>query len=75
MYPLCAFSARLKISTNYCGIIEIWIIMYSSLTIWLFRYKSFTPIHMYLDLTYDMALFIWSFTVVKSDVYVLTSPG
>ena len=37
--------------------------------------KSFTSMHMYLDFTSEMALFIWSFIVVKSDVGVLTSPG
>ena len=31
--------------------------------------------HMYLDLTSDMALFTWSFMVVKSDVGVLNFPG
>ena len=44
--------------------------MYSSLSILLF-----TSMHTYLDLTSEMALFICSFMVMKSDVGVLISPG
>ena len=49
--------------------------MYSSLSIWLFRQKYFTSMHMYLDLMSDMETFTWSFMVVNYDVGVLTSPG
>ena len=35
----------------------------------------FMSMHMYLDLTSEMALLTWSFMVVKSDVGVLTYTG
>ena len=75
MYPLCYFSARLDFSTNSCGILEIFIMMYLSHSIWLFKYKYFTSMHMYLDVMSDIMLFTWIFMVVKSEVGVLTSPG
>ena len=75
MYLLCAFSAGLHVSTNSCVIVEIYIMVYYSLSIWFFVKKYFTSMHMYLDVTSEMALFTWSFVVVKYDVGVMTSPG
>ena len=54
---------------------DICIMIYSALSILLFRLKYFKSMHMYLDLTSEMALLTWSFMVVKSDVGVLTYPG
>ena len=54
---------------------NICMMVYSAIYIMLFRGKYFTSMHRYLDLTSDMALFTWSFMVVKYDVGVMTSSG
>ena len=59
---------------NSCRIMDISIITYSVLSMWLFRVTYLTSMCMYLNLMSDMALFTCSFIVVKSDVGVMTSP-
>ena len=44
MFPLCTFSLRLYAVVNFYGIIDVCIMMYSTRSICLFRYKYFTSI-------------------------------
>ena len=69
------FILEFYLSKNYCGIIDLCTRIYSDLSFWSFRQKYFASMQMYLYLMSDMALFTWSFIVVKSDVGVLNSPG
>ena len=50
------------------------IMIYSTLSILSFRQKHFTPMHIYLYLTSEIALLTYSFMVVKFDVGVMNSP-
>ena len=60
---------------NYCGIIDIWIIIFSDLSIRSFRKKYLMHMHMYCDLMSEMTLSTCILIVFKSDVGVLNYPG
>ena len=73
--PIVRFLLDIVFVKKSCFIMDICINIYSDLSIWLLMKKYFTSIHIYLYLTSEMALFIWTFMVVKSDVGVLSSTG
>ena len=59
MYPLCAFFLRFYLFMNSCGIMDICIIIYSALSMQLFR----------CNLMSEMVMFTCSFIVVKSNIF------
>ena len=74
IYPLCPFYFRFYVYKNYCGIMDICIMIHSVLSIWLLSSKYVTSVHTNLGLMSKMALLTCIFMVVKSDVGMLTSP-
>ena len=75
IYPLGTLSFRLYAIVNSCGIVDIWKIIYSDISMQIFRYKYFTSMQMYRYLMSDMTLFTCNFIVVKSDMGVINSTG